>query len=846
MNSFNWFQILTQDLRYAARKFRKSPGFTVVVVLTLALGIGVNAAIFSLVDQLLLWSVPAREPNRLVKIEGIFSSSYPFFCAYRDLNQVFDGVFSSSDNLAAGIRPAGAPAVEIGHVEYVSGGFFEIMGIGSAAGRVITPSDDGAPGGAPVAVLSYRFWQWRFGGDVRVIGQELAVNTYPLEIVGVAKKGFGGLFNRDEPDVFIPLAMYPATTPSARHLWNTTHMNWLSTVARLRPGISIQQAQAGMRALWSQAVDRVGDARVNALSKAHLLAKDESRLVPAARASEFVRNQRFLDPLKALTAATGLVLLIACANVANLLLARASQQRNETSVRLALGATRRRLIRQFLTESLLLSAAGGVLGLGVAFSGVRVLAKLGILDSDFEFHLSLFVLVSCAGVTLLGSILLGLVPALRATRATLAERMKEGGSATQTISRSRLSKTLVAVQVALSLTLLVTANLFVRTLRSLQNIDLGFQSENVAIFDIDPTGLGYRGQRLRTFYDELLQHARGVPGVHSAALSQVTPMGNYAGILCFGNRESGFTLFVLRNPVSSGYFTTMGIPLLFGRDFRPEDEPAVTPPEDPMAQLGRSEGGGGNVKEPPVLIIDELLARRVFGTGNPIGRNLCYSNGGRPCDHGSEIVGVVKNVHYEAITHADPIGTLYEPGWSNGAQVRWLVVRFAGGTAPVIEGIRRALQGLDPNVPLLRVRMMEEYINGRLAHERLVAYLSSFFGILALALASVGLYGMLAYAVTQRTREIGIRMALGARRGNVVRMILRVSLVPVVAGAAIGVVAASFWGLFLGSLLYGVDSFDLVSVSQAVAVLLAAALLAAALPARRATKVDPMVALRYE
>ena len=846
MNSLNRFETFTQDLRYAVRKFRKSPGFTVVVVLTLALGIGVNAAIFSLVDQLLLWSVPARKPNRLVKIEGTFSSSYPFFCAYRDLNQVFDGVLASSDNLAAGIRPVGAPAVEIGHVEYVSGGYFQILGIGSAAGRVITPSDDGAPGGSPVAVLSYRFWQRRFAGDVRVIGRELAVNTYPLEIVGVAEKGFGGLFNRDEPDVFIPLAMYPATTPSARHLWNTTSMNWLSTVARLRPGISFQQAQAGMRVLWSQAVDRLADARINAVIKAHLLPKDESRLVPAARASEFVRNQRFLDPLKALAAATGLVLLIACANVANLLLARASQQWKETSVRLALGATRRRLIRQFLTESLLLSAAGGVVGLGVAFSGVRVLAKLAILDSDFEFHLSPFVLASCAGITLLGSILFGLVPAVRATRMKLADAIKEGSSATQTPSRSRISKALVAVQVSLSLALLVTANLFVRTLQNLQNTDLGFQRENIAIFDIDPTSLGYQGQRLRTFYDQLLERARTLPGVRSTALSVVTPMGNYAKILSFGDKESGPNLFVLSNPVSSGYFTAMGIPLLFGRDFRPEDEPAVTPSEDPMVPLGRSSGSGGHLNEPPVLIIDESLARRVFGTANPVGRNLCYSSGGRPCDHGSEIVGVVKNVHYEAITHADTIGTLYEPSWSNGAQVRWLVVRFAGSSAPVIAGIRRALQDQDPNVPLLRVRMMEEHIKGRLAHERLVAYLSSFFGILALGLASVGLYGVLSYAVTQRTREIGIRMALGAQRSDVVGVILHESFVPVVAGVIIGLVAAFFWTLLIGSLLYGVSSYDLESILLAVVVMLAVALLAAAIPARRATKVDPIAALRYE
>jgi len=842
---FRWLEELLQDLRYGLRQLKRNPGFTAVCVITLALGIGVNTAIFSLVDQLLLWSVPAREPNRLVKIEGVYSSSYPFFCAYRDLNQVFSGVLASSQNLAAGIRPAGAPGVEIGHVEYVSGDYFQILGIGSAAGRVITSSDDGAPGGSPVAVLSYRYWQRRLAGDPHVIGQKVAVNTYPLVIVGVAENGFGGLFNGDEPDAFVPLAMYPVTTPSAAATWNKPQNFWLSTVARLKPGVSFQQAQAAMPILWAQAVERINDRGVRAIIKAHLLQKDESRLAPAARAPIFIRNQRFLDPLKALVAATVLVLLIACANVANLLLARASQRWKETAVRLALGATRGRLIRQFLTESLLLSAAGTVAGLGLAWFGVWVLAVVAILDPDFRFRLSLFVLVSCLGLSVLTSILFGLFPAFRATQMKLAEGTKDGGSATQPISRSRLSKLLVMNQMALSLTLLVVASLFGRTLRNLQHIDLGFQRENVAIFDIDPTSLGYQGQRLRAFYDLLLDRARAVPGVRSAALSAMTPMSNYAlGISVSSPDASKPSLFILSNPVSSGYFTTLGIPFLVGRDFRPEDEPGVAPSDHAM--LTRSGGGGGNwVDASRVCIVDEALARQLFGTANPIGRRF-YPDSDRSGAHGVEVVGVVKDVHYGEVTQPDPTGTLYEPGWSNGPGSRWLEVRFAGSAAPVIAGIRRALQDQDPDVPLLRVRMMQEYVNSQLARERLIAYLSSFFGLLAVGLASVGLYGVLAYAVTRRTREIGIRVALGARRRDVVGVILRDSIVPVVAGLAIGLVVAFSWGFFLGSMLYGVDSFDLPSILLAIIVMLAAALLAAAIPARRATRVDPMVALRYE
>ena len=825
---------LVDDIRFGARALAKSPGFTLVVVATLAFGLGLTTALSSLIDQLLLWSVPAREANRLVKIEGAYSRTYPFFRAYRDLNQVFDGVLASSDNLGAGLRPPGSRGVEIGNVEYVSGEYFQVLGIGAAAGRVITPSDDSA-GGQPVVVLSYRYWRRRFSGDPRVVGQKFSVNNYSLVIVGVAEKGFGGLFNGDEPDALMALAMYPVTNPGAAQEWNTTHRPWLTCVARLKPGVSIQQAQASMPVLWTQAVEKVNDRAVEAVTRAHRLATDECQLAPAARAPFFIRNQNFLNPLKALSAATVLVLLLTCANVANLLLMRASQRWKQTAVRLSLGATRGRLIRQFLTEGLLLAATGSAMGLGVAYFGVLALAQLNILDPDLRFHLSPFVLASCAGLTLLTTILFGLIPALRATRMKVAESMKDGGMSTETLSRSLLSKFLIADQIALSLALLIGAGLFGRTLRNLQNVDLGFQRESIAIFEIAPASVGYSGHRLRTFYDQFLERTRTLAGVRTAALTGMTPISNQIRSYMVSRKNSPQIAFAAySNPVSSGYFATMGIPLLAGRDFRREDEPVVTP------------RGAGKEGASRVCIMDQSLARRQFGTVNAVGRSFCYSDSDCPVDKAIEVIGVVKDVHYGEITRRDPLGTLYEPSWSNGADARWLAVRFAGSAAPVIASIRSALQDQDPNVPLLRVRLMEEYINSRLAHERLIAYLSSFFGILALGLASLGLYGVLACVVTQRTREIGIRMALGARRGEVVRMILRFSLVPVVAGLAIGVVVAFSWGLFLGSLIYGIDSFDLVSVSQSVAVLLAAALLAAALPARRATRVDPMVALRYE
>ena len=824
---------IVDDVRLGARALARSSGFTLVVVATLAFGIGLTTALFSLVDQLLLWSVPAREANRLVRIEGGYSRTYPFFRAYRDLNQVFDGVLASSDNLGAGFRPAGSRGVEIGRVEYVSGGYFQILGIGAAGGRVLTPSDDRADG-PPVVVLSYRYWHRRFAGDVRVIGQQFSVNNKPLVIAGVADKGFGGLFNGDEPDVFLALAMYPVTNPGAAQEWNTTRTPWLTCVARLKPGVSVQQAQASMPVLWRQAVEMVNDRAVEAVTKAHLLPKDEYQLTPAARAPNFIRNQELLNPLKALAAITVLVLLLTCANVANLLLVRASQRSKQTAVRLSLGATRGRLIRQFLTESLLLAAAGSTMGLGVAYLVVRALAQLNFLDPNFRFHLSLFVLASCAGLTLLTTILFGLIPALRATRMKLAESMKENGMATATLSRSLLSKFLIANQIALSLALLTGASLFGRTLRNLQNVDLGFQRENVAIFEIDPTSVGYNGQGLRTFYEQLLDRTRTLPGVRSATLAGTTPISGHITALFVSTDGIRTALWLRTNAVSSGYFATLGIPLLAGRDFRREDEPDVTP------------ASRGRWIKPRVCIMGQSLARQQFGTVNAVGLRFCTPGSDCSGDKGTEVIGVAKDMHYAEITSPEPIGTIYFPSWSNGADARRLAVRFSGSAAPVIASIRSALQDQDPNVPLLRVRLLEEYINTRLANERLIAYLSSFFGILALGLAALGLLGVLACVVTQRTREIGIRMALGARRGDVVRMVLRFTLVPVVVGLVIGTVAAFSWGLFLGSLIYGIDTFDLVAVSQSAAVLVAAALLAAAIPARRAIQVDPMVTLRYE
>ncbi len=839
------------DIRYALRSMRRNPGFTAVAIASLALGIGVNTAIFSLVDQMLLWSVPARDPGRLVNVAGGRSSTYPFYREYRDRNQVFSGMLASCRPLTVGVRPEGAPAVQVGHVSYVSGNYFQTLGVGAAAGRVLVNSDDLKPGGSQVVILAYDYWQRRLAGSRSVIGRKLAVNGYPLEIAGIAEKGFGGLFNGQPADAFIPLTMYPLTTPASAPLWNTPSMHWLSTMARLKPGVSIAEAQAGMRVLWPQVAEALNDAAVKAGGKPRKYTKDEQiTLTPGAHGVSSGRNNA-TDPLEALMVATGLVLLIACANIANLLLARAAGRRKEIAVRLAMGATRARLVRQLLTESLVLAAIGGAAGFALAHWSVAAIAAANLVSADIRLRPSFTLAAFSAGLTLLTGVLFGLAPALRITRMDLAQTTKDTGSSSQGGSRVRLGKILIAGQAALSLALLVGAGLFIRTLRNLEAVDLGFQRENVVVVDVDASNQGYKGHRLRTFYDQLLERTRHLPNVRSAGLSGMTPMGGYLMSRSFSAEgyqpHPGESLIAFSNPVTEGYFTTLGIPLLLGRDFRPEDEPAVTPRDNIFAALGRMSGGGSEKLDhaPGVCIINESLARRLFGGANPVGRHLSFDDT-YAADAALEIVGVVKDIHLDGVRQADNLGTIYAPSWSNGAEARWLSVRIPGRAAPVIAAIRRELRDMDPNVPLLGSNRLEDTVSADLKHERMIAYLCGCFGALALALASVGLYGVMAYAVAQRTKEVGIRMALGARPFDVIRMIVREALVPVLFGIAIGIAGALAATRTVASLLFGVAPRDPLSFVFAVLAMLAVALLAAAIPARRASRVEPTIALRYE
>jgi predicted permease len=832
------------DLRYAVRSLRRNPGFAALAVVSLALGIGINTAIFSLVDQLLLWSIPAHEPQRLASLDSIYTRSYPFYRELRDRNQVFTGLLASSDPTISGMRPEGAQAVEVGQVCYISGNYFGTLGVGAAAGRVID-SDD-----APVAVLSYRYWQRRFSGDLGVIGRKLAVNRYPFTIVGIAERGFDGIVNSPRADVFVPFGTYPLTMPGTARVWNSPSRFWLRSMGRLKPGVSMPQAEASLRVLWPQVKDAVASAIAKSGGRRRNFRADDLKLIPGVHGA-FSAGKEMMDPLRALFLATGFVLLIACANVANLLLARAGGRRKEIAIRLSVGASRGRLMRQLFTESVLLAVIGGAVGLVCASWCLLGLARMHLVDPDLRFRLSLPVGAFAAGITLLTGILFGLAPAFRATGLRLAEAVKDGGSAGVGLSRLRLGKVLIAVQAALSLTLLAGAGLFIRTLRNLDSVDVGFQRANVVIVDIDPTRVGYDGHRLRTFYDELIARTRRIPGVRSAALSTMTPMGMFAMSASFSAEsyepKPGDRGEVYWNPVSSSYFTTLGIPMLLGRDFQQQDDPAVTPGTSELAAMGRV-GGSSSEKSSNaarVCIINESLARQIYGTVSPLGRHISFEERYSPAT-AMEIIGVVKDIHHGSVKRSDQLGIIYTPSWGSGAGARWMGIRTAGDAAPVIAAIRRELRKMDSNVPVLRTRLLEEDVNSSLYRERLVAWLCSFFGAMALGLASVGLYGVMAHGVTQRTREVGIRMALGAQRTEVTRMILRESLVPVLAGMAAGIGGALALSCLVAGMLFGVRPYDPLSLAAAALAMLAVALLAAAVPARRASRVDPMSALRYE
>ena len=851
MNLPIWFDNRVSELRYALRMVRKTPGISAIAILSLALGIGANTAIFSIVDAILLKMLPVKSPNELYLVAADptrrqTSWNYPDYCAFRDHNRSFTGLAGYSGGaqpLGMQLDDAGAgSSTELAYTVTVSGNYFDVLGVTPAVGRVLNPDDDRKPGASPYAVLSYDYWQSRFAGDPRVIGRKMRLNGYPFTIVGVSRRGFRGADVTISPNVFIPILMRSEVTGVPFERWNNRHWWWEQVIGRLKPGATVKQAESELSVVFHEQEE----AERRAYPNEHVNRASPIVLLPAARGYSYMRN-RLEKPLKVLMAVVGLVLLIACANVANLMLARGASRQREIAVRLAVGAGRSRLTGQLLAESLVIALLGGLAGLLFAQFGTRVL--LGFMPQSgwgrvsVNAQVDLRLLGFAIAISVLTGVLFGIAPALQCTRPDLVPSLKEDipGSG----SRQGLRKALVVLQVALSLLLLVGAGLFVRSLGKLRDIDPGFRRENTVIISVDPSRNGYKGQRLREFYERLRHSTERLPGVRSMSLASITPLGGSrwnSDVSIEGYQwKPGDKKYIDMNAVGPRYFETIGIPLVLGRDFRDEDNPpySLDPPQSFQPGVRPPEPPG-----PRVIIITESLAKRFFEGRSPIGMHICMDEK-YDAARAYEIVGVVREAYYFGLREA-PEGMIYQPVWRAGAGSREVTIRTGREAPGIVAAVRREVTALDPAIPVLNSRTIEQQIDNNILEDRLIATLSSFFGVLALLLAGVGLYGVISYAVTRRTREIGIRMALGAERPTVVWLVVRDAALLVIAGAAIGIPSALAVTRLVKAFLYGISAQDPVTMVIGTAVLAGVAVIASLAPAWRATRVDPVIALRYE
>jgi predicted permease len=838
------------DVRYAFRILAKNPGFAAVAVLSLALGIGANTAIFTLVDYVILRSLPVRAPEQLAVIarnpeKPSPSFNYPDYVYIRDHNQSYSGVIASnggSNAMAFAVPGEKGTSAEVVAGAHVSGNYFEVLGVGAAIGRVFTSADNQTEGAHPYVILSYDFWQRRFGGDKAVLGRSITLNGARFTIVGVAPRGFHGISVGTSTDLFLPIMMMPTVNPPARG-WNTRHWWWLTVTARLKPGATLASATSEANVLWQQILKADPEYKPPALYNKG--AEKFNRMVVLAGSGGWsgFRTQ-FSKPLTVLMIVVGLVLLIACANVANLLLARAAGRQKEIAVRLAIGAGRVRLVGQLLMETLVVSVLGGITGLLFAWWGVRVMMDLlpkRTIPTELNLTPDLRVLGFAFGASLLTGLICGLVPALQSTRPNLVTALKSETAAARR-SRFDLRRILVVAQVAISLLLLIGAGLFVRSLSNLQNLDPGFVRESVLLVSVSPQSSGYQGQRLRDYYERLLAKVGAYPDVRAASLANITPLSGSqwnGDVTIQGYQwkpdEKPYLDF---NSVSPHFFETLGIPLIAGRDFRETDSPATTP--DPKPKPDPAD----KTKGPRVAIINETMAKRFFSHQSAIGARFCRDSKFK-MEESYEIVGVVKDAKYFGLREATD-SMIYLPVWRDGAGGRTLCVRTTGKPERVVAVVRREAAALDPAIPVLQTLTLADQFDNNIAQERMLTTLGGFFGALALLLAAVGLYGVMAHAVARRVREIGIRMALGARAGEVRWLILHETAVMVGIGAVIGIPAALGLTRLLASFLYGLTPQDPFSIAASTAILLAITALAGYIPARRATKVDPMIALRYE
>ena len=830
---------MLQNLAYSLRTLHRSPLFTAAAVLSLALGIGANTAIFSLLNQVVLRSLPVADPERLVLLHTDYSApgssssdngesvfSYPMYRDLRDRDTAFAALIA---RMGASVSVSWRGSTESAHAELVSGNFFQALGVPAAAGRTLAPDDDGAPGAHPVIVLSHGYWSSRFANDPGVVNQSVVINGLSMTVVGVAAANFIGVVPGNAADVYVPIAMQQQIVPTMKAL-EDRRMRWLNLFARLKPGIDIRRAQAvtdGVyRAILETELSQMGRMR-NDRDRDEFL-NHRAQLRPAAQGISRLREE-FEKPLVALMTLVGLVLLIACANVASLLLARATGRQREIAIRLAIGASRASLVRQLMTDGVLLALAGGLLGLAFARWGASILVNVlptdgNWLRSAIDARLLLFNL----GVSTVCGLLFGLVPALQATRPNVAVTLKDQTSAIASAGGpARLRQALVIGQLALSLILVAGAGLFTGSLVNLLHLNLGFRTARLMVFNVNAAISRPKVADATAFYRGLEERFAAVPGVGAVALA--TSGGPFSGSTRGGNLTvEGYQAKAdeytggTQISVSPGYFRAMGTPLRAGREFTLRDDAAA----------------------PKAIIVNEAFVKRYLAGRNPIGARMMFGSSNHPL-FDREIVGVAADSRVDLLKPAKE--TVYTPYLQNTQSERAMFyVRFSGEEGQVAAGIRRALREADPNFPVATIKTVDLRIREALYVERLIAVLSDGFGILATLLAAIGLYGVIAYAVARRTSEIGIRMALGALPRDVLRMVLREAGVMAAAGIAIGLAAAIALGRLVQSQLFGIQAADPLILGSAAAALACVAVLAAMVPGWKASRIDPVTALKYE
>jgi predicted permease len=884
----NCFAGVLQDLHYALRILRKSPGFTSVAILTLALGIGANTAIFSFINGILLRSLPVKDPQQLVvfswsaharpKLKGHSgygdclnltadcSFSIPFFKNLRAHTNTFSGMAAFAGPLDYDFSGSGPASMAQG--QYVSGDFFSTLGVNTIIGRPLGMSDD-SPSAPPAIVLSYAYWQRAFGGERSVVGRTVRLNNISTVIVGVAEPRFTSLTPGNPIDFFMPFSA--ADRIRSEHWGRGDRVSdpsvwWSVIVGRLKPGVSLAQAQAAASTMF---VNETTHSATPLLNEADAPA---ITLLPAEQGLNGESSQ--IAPMfYLLMFAVGLILLIACANVAGLMLARSATRQREMAVRLALGASRARIMRQLLTESVLLSLVGGVLGIFLSLWGIDAITTLfssGYEAFPFVIAPDWRVLLFTVGVTFAVGILFGLAPALRGARIDLTPSLKETasslpGSAAHGGRWFRLGNALVVAQVALSIVVLIGAGLLVRTLRNLHNLNPGFDTRNILLFGVNPTAAGYTDQKTARLYSDLQQRFAALPGVISASYSEDALLsGNWSSDdVHLDGAPPKQNVDAAMLTVGLKFFSTMRIPLLAGRTFNSADfavasaiDAEMTAAEEAASKAKTSDAANPAAAASPALskpnlaplpvIINDTFARQCFPNQNPLGKHISDPQEDNEAPIGPQsgylIVGVAGDAKYNSLR--PEIGpTMYMPLVSNRAHFE---LRTAADPLALVKLVRGIVSSVDDNLPLFDVRTQTEQIDQTLYLDRLMSQISSAFALLALVLACLGLYGLLSYEVARRTRELGIRMALGAQHRDLLRLVVGQGILLVLIGAVIGIAAATGVTRFMSTILYGVHADDPLTFAGVAILLTLVALAACYIPARRAMRVDPMVALRYE